>query len=527
MHLLFTAVGRRVELLQAFREAALVLEKQIKIFGTDSDETAPALAFCDHAVRTPRVDAPGYVGALLQLCEAEAIACIIPTIDTELLTLSENRARFRETGTRVLVSSPQVIEVCRDKRRTAALFQRCGLNAPAPETDGRAYRGGFPAFVKPRTGSASINAFKAEDEAALAFYAARVPDCIIQPYISGREYTVDVFCDWDGNPISIVPRERLQVRAGEVAKAGICMDEQIIAACRSICGELKPCGPLTVQLIRDAAGEDWFIEMNPRFGGGAPLSMKAGARSAEAVLRLLNSEPAEACRVADGAVYARYDQSVCIRAGRGRTRGVIFDLDDTLFNEKDYVRSGFRAVSESLGGGYAEKLWAYFEAGKPAVDALLRELGREAEAETALRVYRSHKPTLRLDPRIADLIDRLRARGIKVGVITDGRPEGQRNKLEALGLKLDDVIITDELGGVQFRKPCDIAFRIMLTKWRLPPAEVVYVGDNPAKDFQAPRQLGMQTVYFRNRDGLYSEKTAEDGISELIDDLLSRTEPFE
>ena len=70
---------------------------------------------------------------------------------------------------------------------------------------------------------------------------------------------------------------------------------------------------------------------------------------------------------------------------------------------------------------------------------------------------------------------------------------------------LDDIIITDELGGTQFRKPCDIAFRIMQRRWRLPFEQMVYVGDNAEKDFQAPKQLGMRTVYFENEDGLYSE----------------------
>ena len=73
------------------------------------------------------------------------------------------------------------------------------------------------------------------------------------------------------------------------------------------------------------------------------------------------------------------------------------------------------------------------------------------------------------------MIEELKAKRIKVGIITDGRPEGQRNKLEALGLDVDDVIVTDELGGIQFRKPCDIAFRIMMARWRLNPADIVYV----------------------------------------------------
>ena len=294
----------------------------------------------------------------------------------------------------------------------------------------------------------------------------------------------------------------------------------MIEESKTLCKAFKPCGPMTVQLIRDNAGIDWYIEINPRFGGGAPLSMKAGARSAEAILKLMDGEEVGEQKVADGAIYSRFDQSVCITEGKGQIKGVIFDLDDTLYSEKEYVRSGYKAVSEYLGGKYEEKLWNYFVAGKPAIDELLQELGREDEKAEVIKVYRSHKPDIHLYPGVTEMIEELKARGIKVGIITDGRPEGQRNKLEALGLKVDDVIITDELGGIQFRKPCDIAFRIIATRWRLNPADIVYVGDNPAKDFQAPQQLGMRSIWFKNADGIYQDTNKDSGwtvrtISEL------------
>jgi HAD superfamily hydrolase (TIGR01549 family) len=196
---------------------------------------------------------------------------------------------------------------------------------------------------------------------------------------------------------------------------------------------------------------------------------------------------------------------------------VIFDLDDTLYSEKEYVKSGYKAVSDYLGGGYEEKLWSFFEAGKPAIDELLKELGRENEKAATLDVYRSHKPDIHLYPGVVEMIAYLKTQNIKVGIITDGRPEGQHNKLDALGLVVDDVIITDELGGVQFRKPCDIAFRIMATRWRLNPADIVYVGDNPAKDFQAPQQLGMKSVWYKNADGLYNDNSgARIGFNSLF-----------
>ena len=504
MNILFTGVGRRIELLQAFRNAALVLNKELKIYGADMAGTAPALAYCDYVRRVVAMKDPGYIQNLLDICITDHINLLIPTIDTDLLVLSENKERFEEIGTRVMISAPEMIRICRDKNNTSQFFVDCGLHAPMPVNDWQEYKSGYPAFIKPKDGSSSINAFKVENEEELEVYAGQVEDYIVQPFISGHEYTIDIFCDWNGDPISIVPRERLQVRAGEVLKTQIYMDLVMIQEMKTLCKAFKPCGPMTVQLIRDDKGIDWYIEINPRFGGGAPLSMKAGARSAEAILKLMDGEDVDEQEISDGAIYSRFDQSVCITEGKGQIKGIIFDLDDTLYSEKEYVRSGYKAVSDYLGGGYEEKLWRFFEEGKQAIDELLKELGRVDEKAEVLKVYRAHKPGIHPYPGVAKMIKDLKEKGIKVGIITDGRPEGQSNKLKALGLEIDDVIITDELGGVQFRKPCDIAFRIMSTRWRLNPADIVYVGDNPVKDFQAPQQLGMKSIYFKNPDGLYS-----------------------
>lgn len=519
--ILFTGVGRRVELLQAFRNAALVLNKELKVYGADMDGKAPALAYCDYTRKVVAMKDEKYIDDLLNICEADKIDLLIPTIDTDLLTLAESKKKFEAIGTKVMISAPNKIRICRDKNNTSQFFVDCGLHAPMPVNDWKEYKSGYPAFIKPKDGSSSINAFKVEDSEELEMYAGQVEDYIVQPFVSGQEYTIDIFCDFSGNPISIVPRERVQVRSGEVLKTQICMDQIMIEESKVLCKAFKPCGPMTVQLIRDDKDVDWFIEINPRFGGGAPLSMKAGARSAEGILKMLDGEKVGEYKIADGAVYSRFDQSVCITKDKSEIKGVIFDLDDTLYSEKEYVRSGFKAVSEYLNGGYEEKLWSYFEAGKLAVDELLKELGRGAEKETALNIYHSHKPNIHLYDGVAEIIDELKNRGIKVGIITDGRPEGQRNKLEALGLDVDDVIITDELGGTQFRKPCDIAFRIMITRWKLYPEDVVYVGDNVVKDFQSCRQLGMKSIWFKNEDGLYysSEDIGLDisGISKITD----------
>ena len=511
MNILFTGVGRRVELLQAFREAATYLNKDIKIYGADMAGTASAMAFCDFTRIICGMKEEAYISELMEICRKDSINLLIPTIDTDLLVLAENKERFCNIGTKVLVSSLEKVQVCRDKNQTSRFFKGCGLSTPISVRDWNEYKNGYPAFIKPKDGSSSIHTYKIKDKAELEHYASQMDGYIIQPYIEGTEYTVDIFCDFEGNPVYITPRIRMAVRSGEVLKTKIDLDEKIIKGCKRIIHGLRPCGPITVQLIREKkSGIDYYIEINPRFGGGAPLSMKAGARSAETILRLMGGEGIgkEKNCIENGALYSRFDQSVCVKHGKGPhpIKGVIFDLDDTLYLEKEYVKSGYKAVGRYLDNeGYATEMWRFFEKGKPAIDGLLKRIGKEELREACLRIYREHHPDIHLLDGIKERIIQLKADGIKVGVITDGRPEGQRKKIEALGLGqlMDDIIITDELGGIQFRKPCDIAFRIMQTRWKLPFEELMYVGDNINKDFQAPRQLGMQTAYVRNEGGLY------------------------
>lgn len=508
--ILFTGVGRRIELLQAFRQAALVSGKTLKIYGADMAGTAPALAYCDFTRKVCSMKDPGYIDELVEICKKDRIDILIPTIDTDLLVLAKNKEKIIETGTRVLISDLDKIMICRDKNNTSAFFVECGLLAPMPVNDIDEYKMGFPAFIKPKDGSSSINAFKVDSQEELEAYSKQVEDYIIQPFISGKEYTIDIFCDFDGNPISVVPRERMQVRAGEVLKTKIFMDEVMIREAHQICEKFKPCGPITVQLIRsDADGKDYFIEINPRFGGGAPLSIKAGAKSPSYILELLDGgNNFDHTQIEDGAIYSRFDQSVCIEPGDRKVKGVIFDLDDTLYSEKEYVKSGFKAVASFLGNEeYADTLYRYFEEGKPAIDELLKEISREGEKDAVLEAYRGQTPDIHLYDGVLDIIKGLKEKGIRIGLITDGRPEGQKKKIAALGIGnlFDDIIITDELGGVQFRKPCDISFRIMRTRWCLPYEEIVYIGDNASKDFQAAGQLGMRGIFFDNQDSLYSE----------------------
>lgn len=313
MKLLFTSVGRRVELIQAFRLASDKTKIPLTIIGADISYTAPALQFCDQSLMVPPIRDENYIPFLIQYCKEAHIDALIPTIDTDLLILSQNKHKFGYT--KVIISDFDKITICRDKRFTSDYFHSLGLNSPTAVDNLYDYNLGFPAFIKPKDGSSSVLAYKVNNAAELEELASKVPDYIIQPFIDGTEYTVDIFCDLDGHPIFITPRIRLAVRAGEILKTKIDQDDIIIKEMRSLINDFKPCGQITVQLIKDKlSGENHYIEINPRFGGGAPLSIKAGADSAEMLLRVLNGEMISYQEKAaeNGAIYCRFDQSVRI-----------------------------------------------------------------------------------------------------------------------------------------------------------------------------------------------------------------------
>ena len=300
-------------MVQAFARAAKKENKTLEIIGVDISSTAPALFFCDKRMTVPRISSPDYIPELLRICEENKVDLVIPMIDTDLLLLAGSADRFREIGTAVLLSDVEKIRLCRDKRLTESLFHDAGLNAPRVYVDVGAYDGGFPAFIKPSNGSSSINAFRVDNQTQLEAYAAQIDEYIIQPFIDGEEYTVDVFCDFDGKPVYITPRRRLSMRSGEVIKTKIEQDERIIDEIKQLIAVFEPRGPITVQLIREReTGEDWFIEINPRYGGGAPTGIDAGADSPAAIIKLFSGEKVEYTPNAahDGALYLRFDQSI-------------------------------------------------------------------------------------------------------------------------------------------------------------------------------------------------------------------------
>lgn len=315
INILILSAGRRIELVQSFQKAAKRLKIKSNIVAGDCSKTAPAMYFAEKKAILPRINEPNYIEEIINICKHEKVEVIIPTIDTDLLLLSEEKERIeKESGAKVLISSSEVISICRDKIRTQIFMEANGFGIPKMYLEEELDTGDlhFPLFIKPKSGSSSINTFKVNNYEELTTYRLLVKDPIVQSYIEGDEFTVDVFLDFDGNLITIVPRLRMATRSGEISKGKIIKDEEIINDIKRLVKVLNPIGHITVQLMKTNKGIE-YIEINPRFGGGAPMSIQSGADSCENIYRLLMGEKLfYNDNYRDNITFLRYDNSICL-----------------------------------------------------------------------------------------------------------------------------------------------------------------------------------------------------------------------
>ncbi|MCA0987047.1 ATP-grasp domain-containing protein [Guptibacillus algicola] len=315
INVLILSAGRRVELVNCFQKAAKTLNIKSAIVAADCSDTAAALYLADKACKLPRISEPNYIEAIIGTCLIENVALIVPTIDSDLILLAENRERIEEcTGAKVLISDKEVIRICRDKINTQLFLESNDFQIPRMYSvqDINSGNFAFPLFIKPKSGSSSIDTFKVTNMSELENSLNVVEDPIIQDYMEGDEYTIDVFLGFDSNIITVVPRLRIATRSGEISKGKIIKDREIIDEVTKVMKILKPIGHITVQVMKTEKGIE-FIEINPRFGGGAPMSIQSGADSCENLFRLLLGEKLEYNEdYRDNLTFIRFDRSICL-----------------------------------------------------------------------------------------------------------------------------------------------------------------------------------------------------------------------
>lgn len=197
-------------------------------------------------------------------------------------------------------------------------------------------------------------------------------------------------------------------------------------------------------------------------------------------------------------------------------RGVVFDMDDTLCLERDYVKSGFRAVARHAAPDNPEPvfnaLWQMFESGVrgDTFNRLLEqfpEVAAKCTIPDLVEAYRSHAPDIAIIPAMREILLRLRQEGVKLGLLSDGPLVSQQAKADALGVAelVDCVVLTDAMGR-ECWKPSPAGFERLARQLELEHCELAYIGDNPAKDFIAPNILGWQTIRVRLSDQLREQE---------------------
>jgi carbamoyl-phosphate synthase large subunit len=278
-NILITSAGQRVSLVKAFQKEIKAINPEAKVFTVDLNPVlAPACHVSDGYKAVKKLTDQNYISELIQICKEFGIKIIIPTIDTELLALAENKELFLNEGITPIVSSLDFVRACRDKRIINHFFVKNNIDIPKVLDKENL---SFPLFIKPYDGSLSKDTFLVQNESELTDDHFDNPKLMFMEYIDHSqydEYTVDTYYDKNGNLKCVVPRKRIFVRAGEVNK-GVTHKNEIVEYVKKKLSHINGAvGCLTMQFFFNTESKRIIgIEINPRFGGGYPLSYLAGA----------------------------------------------------------------------------------------------------------------------------------------------------------------------------------------------------------------------------------------------------------
>lgn len=286
-NIIITSAGQRVALVRDFKETLVRFYAEAKVFTTDMNpELAPAAYVSDGCFEVLRVTDENYISQLLDICKKNEIGMIVPTIDTELLVLAENKKLFNDNDIIVCVSDLDFIKVCRDKRNTGDFLEKHNIRVPKAVDK---YNPTFPLFAKPYDGSLSTNLHYIKNAEELTQDILDDPKLLFMEYIDKetyKEYTIDMYYGTDNCVKCIVSRERIKIRAGEINK-GRTVKCPLMDYIKERLDKIEGCiGCICIQVFFNPLTEDVVgIEINPRFGGGYPQSYAAGGNYPEMLIK--------------------------------------------------------------------------------------------------------------------------------------------------------------------------------------------------------------------------------------------------
>lgn len=317
MNVLITSAGQRVSLVRAFKKELSGLYPNSKVYTVDFNPFfAPACQVSDGFKSISRVSDENYIQDLLAICKEWDIKIIIPTIDTELLILSNSKNLFIEQGIFPIVSDLDFVKKCRDKRIMNEFFTNHNIDIPNPISKEEP---SFPLFIKPYDGSLSKDIFLINAAEELTDYHFSNEKLMFMEYIDPKyydEYTIDAYYDKKHQLKCAVPRKRIAVRSGEISK-GLTSKNYLVSFLKERLSQLEGAlGCLTIQVFHNKATNRVIgIEINPRFGGGYPLSYLAGANFPKWILIEYLENKSISCFDAweENLLMLRYDDEVLVR----------------------------------------------------------------------------------------------------------------------------------------------------------------------------------------------------------------------
>lgn len=280
MNILITSAGRRTKLVSYFKEQ---FEGEGEVIVTDCDRFAPTLYIADKSYIVPRIDDENYIPKIKEICKKENIKGILSLIDPELSLLSYRRDEFENLGIKVIVSDYDTVETCFDKMDMFRFLLDNGFKTAKTydkfedfHTDYKVGKISLPVFVKPRKGSASLGINKIDDLEMLKLLKSKDDDLLIQEFLDGQEYGVDVYVDLISKEVvSIYAKKKIRMRSGETDKAVSVLDDKLFKLVEDFIKKLGVLGPIDIDVF-EIDGEYYISEINPRFGGGYLLAYEGG-----------------------------------------------------------------------------------------------------------------------------------------------------------------------------------------------------------------------------------------------------------
>jgi len=315
LNILISSVGKRVELVQILKKTMKPHNIKGKVIGIDVSKTAPALYFCDSHYIVHRCDSKYFINDIIEIANNEEIDIIVPTIDTELPYFATHKHHIEsKTISKIIISDIEVIETFYSKNETYKFFKSIGLQVPKVYSIKDKIKN-FPIIIKPDKGSSAhgIHVLKNKSEFE-NFLKGNNPE-FIQEFIEGKEITVDILTDFKGKLISVCMRERIRIRDGEVQIGKTVYDEKILKMIKKLCKTVKFVGGSTVQIIKNET-DYYFIECNPRFGGGLPFAIYAGANHWEYLIKRFFEESVKiqlGTNYKKNKIFSRYDQTIEVK----------------------------------------------------------------------------------------------------------------------------------------------------------------------------------------------------------------------